>query len=149
MTSFMRTRRGLLDADGHPRQSSGGAQRLSLVGPLPWQVEIWAAEMPECRGLPIDRAAHVELLDDRAGPQVEVLAHQPLDRLVAHLTGAKRLTHDRDGMGLADRVRNLQLESISQAGRHDVLGNVPRRVGAGAVDLGGIFAGERAATMSC
>src|SRR5918994_5235017 len=104
MTSFMRTRRGLLDADGFPRQPGGGAQCLSLVGPLPRQVEVWPAEMPKGRGLPVDRAAHVELLDDRTGPQVEVLAHQPLDRLVAHLTGAERLTHDRDGVGLANRV---------------------------------------------
>src|SRR5438093_6049786 len=51
-------------------------------------------------------------------------------------------------MGHADRVRDLHLEAVAQPGRHHVLGDVTRRVGARAIDLRRVFAGERAAAVA-
>ena len=48
----------------------------------------------------------------------------------------------------ADGVGQLHFAAIGQAGRHDVLGDVPGHVGGAAIDLGGILAAERAAAVT-
>ena len=48
----------------------------------------------------------------------------------------------------ADRVRDLHLAALRDAGGHDVLGHVTRRVGGRAVHLRGVLAAERAATVT-
>src|SRR5688572_32612567 len=50
-----------------------------LVGPLPGQIEVRPPEVPVRRGLPVDRPAQLEALDDGAGSEVEVLRDE-LDR---------------------------------------------------------------------
>ena len=47
-----------------------------------------------------------------------------------------------------DRVGDLHLRPRRQTGRHDVLGHPAHRVGAGAIDLGGVLARERAAAVA-
>ena len=51
-------------------------------------------------------------------------------------------------MRRADRVRDLDLAALGQAGGHDVLGDPAHGVGAGAVDLRRVLAGERAAAVA-
>ena len=48
----------------------------------------------------------------------------------------------------ADRVGDLQLAAVGQAGGDDVLRHVARRVRGRAVDLGRVLAGERAAAVA-
>src|SRR5439155_22012916 len=62
---------------------SGRAGQLGReVRALPGQVEVGPAEVTVGGGLPVDRAPQLEALDDRAGPEVEVLRDQAPDRLV-------------------------------------------------------------------
>ena len=60
-------------------QAGRGPERLGLVGPLPREVAVVAAEVAVRRGLRVDRPHEVEVADDRAGPEVEVLADELLD----------------------------------------------------------------------
>ena len=52
------------------------AEQVGLVGRLPRRVDVVAAEVAVRRRLLVDRAAQVELLDDRGRAQVEVLLDQ-------------------------------------------------------------------------
>ena len=51
-------------------------------------------------------------------------------------------------MGDADRVGDLDLAALGEAGGDDVLGDVAGRVGGRAVDLGRVLAGEGAAAVA-
>ena len=70
------------------------------------------------------------------------------DRLAGDLPGAERLDEQRQRLGDADRVGDLDLGAVGQAGRDDVLGDVAGGVGGRAVDLGRVLAGERAAAVA-
>src|SRR5205823_14984157 len=61
--------------------AGGGAEGVGLVGALPREVVVVAAEMAVGGGLGVDRAAEIEVTDDRGRPQVEVLPHERLDLL--------------------------------------------------------------------
>ena len=61
---------------------------------------------------------------------------------------AERLDHHRDRVRDADRVRDLHLAALGDAGGHDVLRHVAHRVRGRAVDLGGVLAAERAAAVA-
>ena len=67
-------------------------------------------------------------------------ARLDLDRV--HGLGAEGLDHERHGAGHADGVRHLDLAAPGRAGGHHVLGHPARRVGGGAVDLGGVLPRE-------
>ena len=54
---------------------------------------------------------------------------------------------DRQRLGDADGVGQLNGAAIRQLGCDDVLGQIARHVGSGAVDLGGILAGKGPATV--
>ena len=63
------------------------------------------------------------------------------------LLRARRVDHQRYGVGGADRVRHLQEALVRKSRRHHVLGDVPRHVRTGAVDLRRILPTEGAATV--
>src|SRR5688500_19368136 len=106
-----------------------------LVGPLPGQIEVGTAEMPVRRGLPVDRLAQLEALDDRAGPKVEVLRDELADRLVRHLARAERFDVERDRPGATDDVCDLHFEAIREASLDHVLRYKEHRIRSGQVDL--------------
>src|SRR5260370_29710031 len=54
---------------------------------------------------------------------------------------------DRQRPRHADRVSQLQRAALGEAGGDDVLGEIARGIGCGAVDLGRVLAGERTAAM--
>src|SRR5262245_64691581 len=58
------------------RLAHGRLQRLRLVGALPVEVRVRAPEVTVVGGLLIDGPQQVQLLDERAGPAVERLAHR-------------------------------------------------------------------------
>src|SRR5204863_717846 len=71
----------------------GLAQRVGLVGALPREVVVLAAEVPVCRGLLEDRAVELQVLAERARPQIEVLVDELPDPRHADLLGAAGLDH--------------------------------------------------------
>ena len=64
------------------------------------------------------------------------------------LRRAERLDHDRHRVRDADRVRDLRLAPLGEAGGDDGLRDLAHRVRGRAVDLGRVLAGERAATVA-
>src|SRR5215208_4980925 len=84
-------------------------QRLGLIGPLPWELDIVTAEVPVGCRRAVDRSPQIQVSDDRAGPQIEVLVDQPQDILVGDLSGAESLDADRERPCYTNRVGNLHL----------------------------------------
>src|SRR3990170_7491147 len=128
-----------------------GDRRLELLQPgeaFPGKVEVVAPKVTIAGGLAEDRPPEVEVTDDCARAQVEELLHESGDLVVGKLAGAEGLDVDRKRMGNADGVGHLDLAAGGQAGGDDVLGRVPGRVGAGAIDLRGILTAEAPAPMA-
>ena len=122
-------------------------ERVDLVGLLPGEVGIVTAEVAVGGGLAVDRAAEVEVAQDRGRPEVEHLADELLDQRLVDVVRPEGLDVDRERVGDADRVGNLDLAALGEPGGDDVLGHVARGVGARAVDLGRILAREGAAAV--
>ena len=70
-----------------------------------------------------------------------------LDRGICNLTRAVRVHIDRQRTRHANGIRQLQRAALCHTGRHDVLGQITRRIGRRPVHLGRIFARKRAAAM--
>ena len=130
------------------RQPGGGAQRVGLVGALPREVVVLAAEVAVGGGLLVDRAVQLEVLAEGARAQVEVLVDELGDLRAADLLGPERLDIHRHRVRDADRVGDLHLAAVGQAGGDHVLGHIARRVGGRAVDLARVLAAERAAAVA-
>ena len=84
-----------------------GAKRVSLVGALPSELRLGAAEVAERRGLAVDRPAQVEGLDDALRRQLEVRADDLAQLVVGQLARAGGVDQDRHRLGDANRVREL------------------------------------------
>src|SRR5581483_2651923 len=80
--------------------------------------------------------------------EVEVLVDERLDAIVVDRAGAEGLDVERDRLRAADDVRDLDLESIREPGRDDVLRDVARRVRGRPVDLRRVLAAEGAAPVT-
>src|SRR5215831_16393481 len=57
-------------------------EQPGLVGPLPRERRLSAAEMSVGRGLPIDRPPQAQVVDEPLRRQIEVLAHEVRELLV-------------------------------------------------------------------
>src|SRR6202020_2351170 len=128
-------------------QTGLGAKLVRLVGALPGEGVAGAAEVAVGGGRLVHRAAQLEAAPDRARAQVEVLLHRLGEGMGGDLLGAEGLDQQRELAGDADRVGHLDLGLGGEAGRDDVLGHVPGRVGGRAVHLGRVLARERAAAV--
>src|SRR5690606_28807773 len=106
------------------------------------------AEVAVHGGEGVDRAQQVQRLDQRGGAEVEDLAHGGGDPVRGRLPGAEGLDVQAHRLGDADRVGDLHLAAVGEAGGDDVLGDPAHGVGAGAVDLAGVLAGEGAAAVA-
>ncbi len=87
------------------------------------------------------------MADDRRRAEVEDLVHRGLQLVVGHLLGAEGLDEQTHRGRLADGVGDLDLGTVGQAGRDDVLRDPAGGVGRGAVHLRRVLAGEGAATV--
>jgi len=96
---------------------------------------------------PVAALLEVEVDGDHPGPEVEVLLDDLEDLLVGDRAGAVRVDEHRQGLGHADGVGHLHEAAAGEAAGHDALGRLPGDVGTAAVDLGGVLAGEGAATV--
>src|SRR3954468_16147826 len=101
-------------------------ERLCLVSSLPGQVEIRAAEVAVGRCLAVDRCSKAKRVDDRPGTKVEVLVDEAEYSLVGKLARPVRLDRDRDGLGNADRVAQLELEPVGKTRGDDIFGHPTR-----------------------
>ena len=120
-----------------------------FVGGFPGEFWFVAAEVAVGGGFAVDGAQQVEGLDDAFRPQVEVGADEFNDFFIGYLAGAEGVDHQRYGLGDTNRVGDLDFAAGGQAGGDDVFGDITTGVGGGAVDLGGVFAGERATAVTC
>ena len=107
-----------------------------------------AAEVAVGGGLLVHGVDQVQHLDDAVRAQVEMLADQLLDLVVADLAGAESGDRNRRRLGHANGVADLHFGAVGNAGGHDVLGHVTCRVSRRAVDLGRVLAAERATAVT-
>ena len=107
-----------------------------------------AAEMAVGGRRPVDRTAQVEALDDAARRQRKDGADQVGHLLVGNRARVEAIDHDRDRLGDADGVGQLNFGAVRQTGRDQILGDVAGHVAGRAVHLGRILARERAAAMT-
>ena len=121
---------------------------VHAVQAFPGEVRIVAAEVAVRGGLGVDRALEVQGVDDGARAQVEDLGDRGADPGRIHGLGAEGFHVGADRTGLADGVGDLDFGALCQAGGHHVLGHPAHGVGRGAVHLGRILAGERAAAVA-
>ena len=104
-------------------QSSRFPQRFRSIGLFPGEALVFAPEVPVSRGLAVNGAAQVQVADDGAGAQVEVLTDQFGDLLIGDFARAEGLDVDRERVRHANGVSHLDLAAVSQPGSHHVLGH--------------------------
>ena len=75
------------------------------------------------------------------------LHQRRLELALVDLAGAVQVGVDRQRLGDADGVGELQRAAVGEAGGDDVLGEIARGIGGRAVDLGRVLAGEGAAAV--
>lgn len=89
--------------------SCSGKDALHSVGLLPRQVEVRAAEVAIGCDLLVDRTPKVQTADDRRRAQVKALADQLTQAGVGQAARSEGVDKDRDGMGNADGIGQLDL----------------------------------------
>src|SRR5205814_7254549 len=145
--SSERTGRSMQTATG-PESASGadGApERVDAIRGLPG--ELLASEMAVGGRLLVDRASQIQLADDRRRTEVGDLPDRGPQLDGIRLLGPGGIDHQRHRMRRADRIRDLQETPVRQSGRDHVLGDVPRHVRAGTVDLRRILPAAGAAAV--
>jgi hypothetical protein len=98
-------------------EAGGLAQLLGLVGALPREVVVLAAEVPVGGGLLVDRAVQVQALAEGARAQVEVLVDELLDLAAPIFSVPNVSTMTETGWRDADGVGDLDLGALGQAAR--------------------------------
>src|SRR3970282_2244666 len=99
------------------------------------EVVVVAPEVAVGRRLRVDRPEQVEVADDRRRAEVEVVPYELLDPRDRDRLRAEALDLDRNRVRDADRVRDLELTAVDEAGCNEVLRRVPGRVRGGTGDL--------------
>src|SRR5438067_4911427 len=105
------------------------------------------AEVSVVRGLGVNRSEQVELLDDIGRLERKGAVHGALDCFFGHGVRAESVDVHADGIGIADRVGELDFATRGEASRHDILGDPAAHVGSAAIDLTRIFSGKGAAAV--
>ena len=99
------------------------------------------------RGALVDRAVQRQMRADAARGQVHDLPDRGLDPGLVHHARAMRIRIDRQRLGHADGIAQLQRAALGQPRGDHVLGEVARRIGRRAVHLGRVLAREGTAAM--
>ena len=142
----------LLPSKCRQRLKPQKAPLLNLVGKvlasLPGEVRVVASEVPVGSGLAHDGAAELEVPDDAAGAEVEVLVDDVGELSIGLarclLGGAVGVNKDGEGVGDADGVGELDEGALAEASVDEGLGDPAGGVGGGPVDLSGVLSGEGA-----
>src|SRR6266536_3222411 len=104
--------------------------------------------MAEGRGLPVNRPAQLQMIDDALRCEWEIGANQLRDSLLRNGSRSESVDHDRYRFRHADGISQLHFASARQPGGYDVLGNVTRHVAGGAIYIGRVLARESAAAVT-
>lgn len=119
-----------------------------LLGLLPKEVGVVATKVAKVSGLLIDRALQLKITDDAARTEVKVLVDDLEDLSVRLLASAISVNKDREGLGNADGVRDLDEATTSEARGDHGLGYPTSGVCSRAIYLGWILAREGTTTVS-
>src|SRR5215211_2448972 len=125
-------------------EASGAAEVIGPRGLLPGEPRLAPTEVAVSGGACEVRLPELQVADDGARPEVEVLLDQRTQGRRVHPCGAERLDHYADGVGDADRVGHLRQTPACEARRHEVLRDPPCGIRGRAVDLRCVLAGEGA-----
>src|SRR5688572_8977363 len=85
------------------------AERVRFVGPLPGQFGVILPEVTVVRRLRVNRTQKIELFHDLCRLETKQLFYRALDFLLVHTVRAERVDMNADRLGMADRVRELDL----------------------------------------
>jgi len=100
-------------------------------------------------GLAVDRLIEAKVRADTARREVDECRQNGFDYIVPDSTGAMCVHIERQRLGHADGISQLDSAARCQTGRDDVLCEIACDVRGGAVDLCWVFARKCAATMWC
>src|SRR6202012_2919109 len=87
-----------------------------------------AAEMSVCGGPRIDRAVELQMLTDTARLEAHELRQNRFELRFIDFAGTVQIDIDRQRFGNTDSVRKLDRAAVSNAGRHNVLREITRRI---------------------
>src|SRR6266571_4328796 len=118
------------------------SQLVGFVRLFPREFGFGAAEMSVAGGLLINRSSEIERFDDAARCELEVFTDEFRNLVLGDSSGAERVDIDRNRIGDADGVRELDFDAFRKAGGNDVLRNVARHVAGRSIDFRRIFAGK-------
>src|SRR6266700_2489426 len=113
--ALLRMRSDLL----HTLSACGAAQLVDEIGSLPGKAAIGlrrAAEMAVGAGSRIDRPVEAEMLANAARRQVHHLAEQLFQPRLGDLAGAVAIDVERQWLGDADRISDLDAAAAREAG---------------------------------
>jgi len=103
----------------------------------------------ESGGLLVDGGTEVQLLDDVSRSEGEVVTDN-ITEVIVVLTvrgSAVRVNPDGERVGKSNGVRDLDADSVAEAGSDERLGDIASVVSSGAIDLGGVLAGVSTTSM--
>src|SRR5690606_4930937 len=124
------------------------SQSVDAVELLPRELGQFTAKVTVGGRLRVNRAKQIEVTNDRGRAEVKDLLDRGGNRRVVDLAGTEGLDVQADGLCLTDRVGNLHLEPVSEAGGDSVLGDPAHGVGGRTVDLRRILTAECTATVT-
>lgn len=101
---------------------------IYLVCLLPSEFRKLPSEVPVYGSLAVNRVPQTELIDNRAGTEVENIGYCFLDSLDGNRVRTERIDMHGYRFRHADCVSDLHLAAFRQSSRHDVLRDVPRVV---------------------
>lgn len=104
--------------------------------------------MAERGRLTINRAAQIQHVDDAGRTKIKLLSDDFRQCVVGNDAGALRIDQQRNRIGHADRVSQLDFTALGQSRRNDVLRDVARGIRGATIDLCRILAAERAAAVA-
>ena len=103
--------------------------------------------MPVGRRRLVNRPPQIQVLDNRPRPQIEMLPHQPLNPVIGDLPGVESFHRNRNRLRHPDSVGNNHFHPLRQPRRHQIFGDIPRRISPGAVNLRRILPRKRPPAM--
>jgi len=119
-------------------------------GSLPSEVRVALdSEVTKSGGLLVDGSTELELLDDVAGAEVEVVLNNASEELVilTVLNGAVGVDPNAEWVSQSNSVRDLDANAMAEFGVYKRFSDISGEVGGGSIDLGGVLSRVSATSM--
>lgn len=104
--------------------------------------------MTVCGKRGIDRAAQIEIIDDRRGTQIHRIANNLCNFLIGDSSRAERIDIHRKRSCHADRIGNLNFAFFRKSCGNDIFCDISCGIARAAVNLGRVLAGKSATAVS-